>query len=87
MCLGEYESHKILKVEFPVNVKSLDATYEIQFGHVKRPTHFNTSWDQARFEVSGHKWADLSEYGFGVSLLNDCKYGHSTRGSVMSLSL
>ena len=45
------ECHKMLKVEFPINVRSHEATYEIQFGHVKRPTHFNTSWDQAKFEV------------------------------------
>uniref|UniRef100_A0A673YQR9 alpha-mannosidase n=1 Tax=Salmo trutta TaxID=8032 RepID=A0A673YQR9_SALTR len=71
------ESHKFLKVEFPVRVRSPNATYEIQFGHLQRPTHRNTSWDWARFEVWGHKWADLSEHGFGVSLLNDSKYGYS----------
>jgi len=81
------ESYRFLKVEFPFNVRSSEASYEIQFGHLKRPTHFNTSWDFARFEVSAHKWADLSEYDFGVSLLNDCKYGYSTLGNVMRLSL
>jgi alpha-mannosidase len=81
------ESHKFLKVEFPLNVHSLAATYETQFGHVERPTHMNTSWDMARFEVCGHRWADLSEYGFGVALLNDSKYGYATFGSVMRLSL
>uniref|UniRef100_A0A3Q2SY03 alpha-mannosidase n=1 Tax=Fundulus heteroclitus TaxID=8078 RepID=A0A3Q2SY03_FUNHE len=69
------ESHKFLKVEFPVRVRSPNATYEIQFGHLQRPTHWNTSWDWARFEVWGHKWADLSEHNFGVALLNDSKYG------------
>ncbi|KAJ8002432.1 hypothetical protein DPEC_G00158840 [Dallia pectoralis] len=81
------EAHKMLKVEFPVRVRSPEATYEIQFGHLKRPTHRNTSWDWARFEVWGHKWADLSEHGFGVSLLNDCKYGYSVHRNVMTLSL
>lgn len=82
-----HESHKILKVEFPLNLRSQNATYEIQFGHIQRPTHYNTSWDVARFEVYGHKWADLSEPDYGVALLNDCKYGHSVHGNVMRLSL
>ncbi|CAF98334.1 unnamed protein product, partial [Tetraodon nigroviridis] len=81
------ESHKFLKVEFPVRVHSSSATYEIQFGHVQRPTHRNTSWDWARFEVWGHKWADLSEHNFGVALLNDCKYGYSVYKNTITLSL
>ena len=82
-----HESHKFLKVEFPLNLRAQNATYEIQFGHVQRPTHWNTSWDMARFEVCAHKWADLSEPDFGVALLNDCKYGYATHGNVMRLSL
>lgn len=81
------EAHKFLKVEFPVKVRSPNATYEIQFGHLQRPTHWNTSWDWARFEVWSHKWMDLSEHGFGLALLNDCKYGCSVHSNVMSLSL
>ncbi|MED6290454.1 Alpha-mannosidase 2C1, partial [Characodon lateralis] len=81
------ESHKFLKVEFPVQVRSPNATYEIQFGHLQRPTHWNTSWDWARFEVWGHKWADLSEHNFGVALLNDSKYGYSIHRNTMTLSL
>ncbi|MGH0161871.1 UNVERIFIED_CONTAM: hypothetical protein FKN15_041704 [Acipenser sinensis] len=81
------ESHKFLKVEFPLRVRSPNATYEIQFGHLQRPTHWNTSWDWARFEVWGHKWADLSEHGFGVALLNDCKYGYSVHRNTLTLSL
>uniref|UniRef100_A0A7N6AGS3 Alpha-mannosidase 2C1 n=1 Tax=Anabas testudineus TaxID=64144 RepID=A0A7N6AGS3_ANATE len=81
------ESHKFLKVEFPVRVRSANATYEIQFGHLQRPTHRNTSWDWARFEVWGHKWSDLSEHNFGVALLNDCKYGYSVHRNTMTLSL
>ncbi|GAB0193978.1 alpha-mannosidase 2C1 [Grus japonensis] len=81
------EAHKFLKVEFPVQVRSTNATYEIQFGHLQRPTHWNTSWDWARFEVWAHKWLDLSEHGFGVAVLNDCKYGASAHGNVLSLSL
>ena len=82
-----HEDHKLLKVAFPVAVHSSRATYEIQFGHVERTTHANTSWDQARFEVCGHRWADLGEAGYGVALLNDCKYGYDISGSVMRLSL
>lgn len=81
------EREQFLKVEFPLSVRSDHATYEIQFGHVRRPTHFNTSWDFARFEVSAHRWADLSEPGFGVALLNDSKYGHACHGNVLRLSL
>jgi alpha-mannosidase len=81
------EQHKLLKVAFPVAVHSTRATYEIQFGHVERTTHTNTSWDQARFEVCAHRWADLGEPGYGVALMNDCKYGYDIRGSVMRLSL
>ena len=82
-----HETHKFLKVAFPVAVHSPRATYEIQFGHVERSTHTNTSWDQARFEVCAHRWADLGEAGYGVALLNDCKYGYDILGSVMRLSL
>jgi alpha-mannosidase len=81
------ERRKFLKAEFPLNVRAAQATYEIQFGHLQRPTHFNTSWDLARFEVCAHKWADLSEPGGGVALLNDCKYGHAAHGHILRLSL
>uniref|UniRef100_A0A0R3S005 alpha-mannosidase n=1 Tax=Elaeophora elaphi TaxID=1147741 RepID=A0A0R3S005_9BILA len=82
-----HESHKFLKVEFPANVDNMDAYYDIQFGHVKRPTHRNTSWDAAKYEVVGHKWMALNEFDRGIALLNDCKYGHSCIGNTMTLSL
>ena len=82
-----HESQKLLKVAFPVGVLSPRATYEIQFGHLERPTHYNTSWDMARFEVCAQKWADLSEADYGVALLNDCKYGYDIYGNTMRLSL
>lgn len=81
------ESQKLLKVAFPVNIHSPRATYEIQYGHLERPTHMNTSWDMGKFEVCAQKWADLSEPGYGVALLNDCKYGYDIQGHVMRLSL
>ncbi len=81
------ERNIMLKVAFPVDVLSPVATYEIQWGNVQRPTHQNTSWDWARFEVCAQKWVDLSEGGYGVSVLNDCKYGHDTRDNVMRITL
>ena len=82
-----HEAHKLLKVSFYTDIRTTKATYDIQFGHVERPTHWNNSWDWAKFEVCGHKWADISETGYGVSLLNDCKYGHSIKDGAMKLSL
>ena len=81
------EKQILLKAAFPVDIHAEKATYDIQLGNVERPTHWNTSWDTAKFEVCGHKWADLSEYGYGVSLLNDCKYGHDIKDNVMRLTL
>ncbi|KAJ5769373.1 CAZyme family GH38 [Penicillium odoratum] len=81
------ETMKFLKVEFPVDVSNTEASYETQYGIIRRPTHYNTSWDMAKFEVCCHKWADLSEHGYGVSVLNDSKYGFATCGSLMRLSL
>ena len=77
----------VLKVHFPVDVHSDEATFDIQFGNVTRKLHTNTSWDQARFEVCGHKWADISEGSYGVSLMNDCKYGYSMKNRVMTQTL
>ena len=81
------ENRKILKVEFPVDISCDYATYESQFGYVQRPTHSNTSWDMSKFEVCGHKFVDFSEFGYGVSLLNDCKYGMAVHGNLIRLSL
>lgn len=81
------EKDKFLKVMFPVNVRAMNATYEMQFGVAERPTHQNTTADLARYEVPGHKWADISQHGYGVALLSDCKYGWSTLGNQMRLSL
>ena len=81
------QKRQILKVSFPVDINTDVATYEIQFGTTKRPTHYNTSWDHARYEVCAHKYADLSEGNYGVSLINDCKYGHDIHNSDMRLTL
>ncbi|OAQ30725.1 glycoside hydrolase family 38 protein [Linnemannia elongata AG-77] len=82
-----HENRKLLKVEFTWDIISDFATYDSQFGVIQRPTTYNTSQDYAKFEVCGHKFADLSEHGYGVALLNDCKFGYSCHGNVMRLSL
>lgn len=81
------EHQSLLKVHFPVDVHTDEATFEIQYGNVTRKTHRNTSWDKARFESCGQKWMDVSEGHYGVSLLNDCKYGHSVKDSCIGLTL
>lgn len=81
------EHQTLLKVHFPVAVHTDEATFDVQFGNLTRKTHRNTSWDVARFESCGQKWMDLSEGHYGVSLLNDCKYGHSVQDSNMALTL
>lgn len=88
VCEAEWhENKRFLKVAFPTTLKSETATYETQFGIVKRPMHFNTTWDEAKFEVCCHKFADLSEFNYGLAILNDCKYGFATHGNTMRLSL
>ncbi|KAK1215351.1 Glycoside hydrolase, 38 vacuolar alpha mannosidase [Marasmius sp. AFHP31] len=82
-----HQRHEFLKFEVPLNIHSDNATYETQFGWVQRPTHKNTTWDMAKFEVCGHKYADLSEYGYGVAILSESKYGFSCRGNVLRISL
>lgn len=81
------ESHKMLRVHFPVNISAEQATFDIQYGYVKRNTHRNTSWDKAKFEVVGHKYADLSDHDYGVALLNDCKYGYMVLDNILDLNL
>ena len=82
-----HEDHVLLKAAFPLNIKTEVVNCDIQFGNIQRPTHTNTSWDRAKFEICAHKWADLSESDYGVSLLNDCKYGYSVEENKLSLSL
>ncbi len=81
------ETQHLLKAIFDVDIHATKATYDIQFGNIERPTHKNTSWEEAKFEVCGHKWMDMSEDGYGVALLNDSKYGHSVFDGSMELSL
>ena len=81
------EHQHLLKVHFPAAVHTDEAAFDIQFGNLTRKVHTNTSWDKARFESCGQKWVDLSEGHYGVSLLNDCKYGHSVKDGNIGLTL
>ena len=82
-----HERQQLIKAAFTVDIRSTYATYDIQYGNVRRPNHWNTSWDQARFESVGHRFADLSERNYGVALMNDCKYGYDIKDNVMRISL
>ena len=81
------EQHHMLKAHFPVDIFYNKGTFDIQYGNVERATHKNTSWDVARFEVCAHKWADVSEAGYGFSLMNDCKYGYSVDENNIALTM
>ncbi|KIM65521.1 glycoside hydrolase family 38 protein [Scleroderma citrinum Foug A] len=82
-----HERHKILKFELPLDINNTFATYECQFGFVQRSTYKNTTLDGAKFEVCGHKYADFSEYGYGVAILSESKYGFACQGNVLRISL
>lgn len=82
-----HQRQQLLKVMFDVAIRTTEATFDIQYGNVTRPNHWNTSWDYAKFESVAHQWVDLSQRDFGVSLLNDSKYGHDIKGSQIRLSL
>jgi alpha-mannosidase len=82
-----WEDNKLLKVAFPVRVKSKYAAYEIPFGSILRPTTEDNSWEKARFEVPVLRWADLSEKEYGIALLNESKYGYDIHGNTIRLTL
>jgi alpha-mannosidase len=81
------ERQSLLKVGFPTRIRNRRATYDIQFGTIDRPTHRNTSWEEAAFEVPAQRWADLSDASSGVALLADCKHGFSVHEDTLWLSL
>jgi alpha-mannosidase len=81
------ETHRMLRVSFPTTILADQASFDIQYGYVRRNTHSNQSWDMAQFEVAGHRYADLSGGGYGVAILNDCKYGHKVKGGTLDLNL
>lgn len=81
------ETHKMLKTRFYTNIVSRHATYDIPFGTIERSCYANNSYEEARFEVSAHTWMDMSQGDYGVSLLNDCKYGHQAKEGMIGLTL
>ena len=81
------ETGRMLRAQYPVDISTNEAACNIQFGHIMRPTHKNTSWDYAKIEVCAQKWIDLSEKGFGVSLINNCKYGHKVWDNILDINL
>lgn len=81
------ERQQVIKAQFPFDLNTSEIRSEIQFGHVKRPTHRNTTWDRARFEASMHRWVDLSESDFGIALLNDSKYAYDCHEQSVRLTL
>jgi len=81
------ESHKLLKVNFPVTIHNEDALHEIQFGYVKRPTHATRPYDAGRYEVCNQKWTALVEESRSAAVLNDCKYGVNVEGNSINLTL
>jgi alpha-mannosidase len=85
--LDWHEHQTLLKAAFPVDVRATRATYDIQFGSIERPTHWNTSFDAAHYENPAHKWVDLSEGNYGVALLNDCKYGYDVKDNLLRITL
>ena len=82
-----HEQQKMLKVRFNTNITTRQATYDIAYGNIERSTYRNNSYDEAKFEVPAHQWMDLSQTDFGISLMNDCKYGHEAFGKMMALTL
>jgi alpha-mannosidase len=81
------ENGKMLRTRFPLAIHAWEATCDIQFGSIKRPTHQNTTWDMAKYEIAAHKWVDLSQRDYGVALMNDCKYGYHIEEGVIDLNL
>lgn len=82
-----HEQQKLLKVRFNTTITARHATYDIAYGNIERSTYRNNSFDAAKFEVPAHQWMDLSQADFGLSLLNDCKYGHEAFGKMIALTL
>ena len=82
-----HEAHRLLRVAFPVEIHAAEAAFDIQYGTLRRATHDNTSWDVAKFETAGQRYADLSDAHYGAALLNDCKYGYKVKEGVLDLAL
>ncbi len=82
-----HELHRLLKVEFPVNVQASEGINEIQFGYMKHPTHRSRLYDIDRYEVCNQRYSALCDESHGAAVLNDCKYGISMNGNALQLTL
>ncbi len=82
-----HETHILLKAAFPLAASSAQATYEIPYGAIERPTTRNNSWESAKFEVPALRWADLGDSAHGFSLINESKYGYDAKDNVLRISL
>lgn len=81
------EAHKMLRTQFPIEAHTTEASFDIQYGYIKRSTGRNTSWDMARYEVAAHRYADISDSQYGAALLNDCKYGYKVHDQILDINL
>ncbi|QMS90876.1 alpha-mannosidase [Nostoc edaphicum CCNP1411] len=85
------ENHVLVKAAFPLNIEADFATYEIPCSAIRRPTKPQTPAEQAKWEVPALRWADLTAedaiQNYGVSLLNDCKYGYDSKPNQLRLTL
>lgn len=81
------ENQKLLRTTFPINIKNSQALFDLSMGHIERANYKNTTWEKAKTEVAAHKWVNLNNKNISVSLLNDCKYGHTVNENVISLTL
>ena len=81
------ERHILLKAAFPLAATSPQATYEIPYGTIERPTTRNNSFEKARFEVPALRWGDEGDGTHGFSLINNSKYGYDAVGNLLRLSL
>ena len=76
------ESEKLLKLGFALDIRADRSASETQFGHVFRPTHVNTSWEAAKFEICAHRWIHVAEPGYGVAVSNSSTYGHDVTRNI-----
>jgi alpha-mannosidase len=81
------ERGRMLRTSFPTSISTVESTSDIQFGHIRRPSHGSTSWDRSKYEIPAQKWIDISRRNYGVAILKDCKYGHRVTRNVLDINL
>lgn len=81
------EAHKMLRADFRPSVYGDTVNCDIQFGNVDRSTLEDDPIRKAQFEICAHKFVNVDKDGYGVALLNDCKYGYRVKDGLISLNL